>query len=418
MADARATNADARARATDAPAVLHLDIDAFFASVEQARDPRLAGRPVIVGNGVIASCSYEARRFGLRAGMSLVEARRLCPRAVILDGHEPTYRAFASRIWALLTEVTPDLDTYLDEAYGDVSGVVRLHGDLVARCRTLQQAIADQTGGVPVTIGLGPNRMLAKLVGKTVKPRGLAALSAAEADAFLAERPASDVPGVGPAVARRLADFGVITVTDLRRLSREVLAAVFGAVGPVLYDRARGRDTRAVHVREIPQTISRETAFHRATADPVEVGAMLDYLTERACRATRALGLVPRTIGVRLRYADGVSAEGQRTPADPSALDPAVHEVTRALLAKLWARRVVLSHVGVVLSKFVPDGAAQLDLISSVAQDKTHRLVEGLDDVRDRYGHAALVSGRSLHLLGRLAQTRSGFVLRTPSLTK
>jgi DNA polymerase-4 len=401
-----------------APAVLHLDIDAFFASVEQARDPRLRGRPVVVGNGVIASCSYEARRYGLRAGMPLLEARRLCPQAVVLDGHEPTYRAFATRIWSLLSQVTPDLDTYLDEAYGDVTGVTRLHGDLVARCRVLQTAIADATGGVPVTIGLGPNRMLAKLVGKTVKPRGLAVLDAEDADAFLAGRPASDVPGVGPAVARRLADFGVITVTDLRRLSREVLAAVFGVVGPVLYERARGHDTRAVHAREIPQTISRETAFHQATADPKTVDAMLHYLTERACRAARALGLVPRTIGVRLRYADGVSAEGQRTPADASALDPAVHAVVEALVARLWTRRVVLSHVGVVLSKFVPDGASQLDLLAPAAQDRTHRLVEGLDEVRDRYGHASLVSGRSLHLLGRLAQTRSGFVLRTPSLTK
>src|SRR6185503_6452617 len=117
------------------------------------------------------------------------------------------------------------------------------------------------------------------------------------------------------------------------------------------------------HAREIPQTISRETAFHEATAEPVTVGAMLHYLTERACRATRALGLVPRTIGVRLRYADGVSAEAQRTPADASALDPAVHAVVDALVAKLWTRRVLLSHVGVVLSKFVPDGAAQLDLL-------------------------------------------------------
>jgi DNA polymerase-4 len=408
----------ASAHDSSAPAVLHLDIDAFFASVEQARDPRLAGRPVIVGNGVIASCSYEARRYGLRAGTPLSEARRLCPEAVVLDGHEPTYRAFAARIWSLLSEVTPDLDTYLDEAYGDVTGVARLHGDLVARCRALQRAIADATGGVPVTIGLGPNRMLAKLVGKTVKPRGLATLAAEDAEAFLADRAASDVPGVGPAVARRLADFNVVTVSDLRRLSREVLGAIFGAVGPVLYERARGRDTRAVHVREVPQTISRETAFHEPTVEPKTVEAMLHYLTERACRATRALGLVPRTIGVRLRYADGVSAEGQKTPADPSALDPAVHGVTRALLAKLWTRRVRLTLVGVVLSKFVGDDASQLDLLSPIAQDKTHRLVEGVDDVRDRYGHAAIVSGRSLHLLGRLAQTRAGFVLRTPSLTK
>src|SRR5690349_20467530 len=152
--------------------VLHLDIDAFFASVEQARDPRLSGRPVIVGNGVIASCSYEARRFGLKAGMSLVEARRLCPDAVILDGCHATYKSFADRVWAKLSELTPDLDVALDEAYGDLNGTERLHGDVVLRARALQDEIAEATGGVSVTIGIAPNRMLAKLVGKTVKPHG------------------------------------------------------------------------------------------------------------------------------------------------------------------------------------------------------------------------------------------------------
>jgi len=398
--------------------VLHLDIDAFFASVEQARDPRLKGRPVIVGNGVIASCSYEARRFGLRAGMSLTEARQRCPQVVILDGHQPTYRAFADRVWALLAQVTPDLDIALDEAYGDLAGTERLHGDLVARARALQGAIADATGGVTVTIGLAPNRMLAKLVGKTAKPNGVARVTAEEADAFLADRPARDVPGIGPAHGARLAALNVHTVKDLRRLPVEALTALFGAVGPLLHERARGRDTRVLSAREIPSSISRETAFHKPTAEPTDLDAMLWYLAERACRAARALGLESRTIGVRLRYADGASVEAQKTPPLPTALDPEVHAVTRALLARLFTRRVRLTHLGVVLSRFVAGGGAQLDLLAPVDQARAHRLVEELDAVRDRYGHAALVSGSALHLLGTLQEDRNGFVLRTPSLTK
>ncbi len=419
MAESLASTATPRVQPTaaDLP-VLHLDIDAFFASVEQARDPRLRGRPVLVGNGVIASCSYEARRFGLKAGTPLSEARRICPDAVILDGHAPTYRAFGERIFALAAQLTPHLDTYLDEAYGDLAGTERLHGDPLARCAALRAVIAEATGGVTVTIGLGPNRMLAKLVGKTAKPDGLAWITAAEADGFLAGRPASDLAGVGPAIAQRLAGMNVHTVTDLRRLDVATLAGLFGAVGPVLYERARGRDTRAVCAREVPQTISRETAFHHASADPAEIEGMLHYLAERACRATRALGLTARTIGLRLRYADGVSEEGRRTPAVPSALDPDVHAVVRALLSKLWTRRVQLSHVGVVLSSFAALDGAPLDLFAGDRQDRTHRLVEGLDAVRDRYGHAVVVSGRSLALLGRLPQDCYGFVLRTPSLTK
>lgn len=397
--------------------VLHLDIDAFFASVEQARDPRLKGRPVIVGNGVIASCSYEARRFGLKAGMSLTEARQRCPLAVILDGNQPTYKAFADRVWARLAALTPDLDVALDEAFGDLAGTERLHGDLVGRALALQQEIAEATGGVTVTIGIAPNRMLAKLVGKTVKPCGVARLRAEDADAFLVDRPACDVPGVGHVHGERLKALNVHTVRDLRRLPVAALSALFGAIGPLLHERAHGRDTRVVSAREIPASISRETAFHKATADPVELDAMLHYLTERACRAARALGLKPRTIGVRLRYADGAAAEAQKTPPLPTALDPEVHTVTGALLARLFTRRVRLTHVGIVLSRFVLLDGAQLDLLAD-GQDRAHRLVEGVDAVRDRYGHASLVSGRSLPLLGVLAQDRHGFVLRTPSLTK
>jgi len=398
--------------------VLHLDIDAFFASVEQARDPRLAGRPVIVGNGVIASCSYEARRFGLKAGMSLVEARQRCPQAVILDGCQATYHAFAERVWARLAELTPDLDVALDEAYGDLGGTERLHGDIVARARALQEEIAQVTGGVTVTIGIAPNRMLAKLAGKTVKPAGVVRLAEADADAFLIDRPARDVPGVGHVHGQRLAALNVHTVRDLRQLPVEALTALFGAVGALLHERARGRDTRVVSAREIPGSISRETAFHRPTADPVELDAMRHYLAERACRAARALGLKPRTIGLRLRYADGTFVEAQRTPAMPTALDPEVHAVTGALLQRLFTRRVRLTHVGIVLSRFVALDAAQLDLLAGAGDDRAHRLVEGVDAVRDRYGHASLVSGRSLPLLGQLAQDRNGFVLRTPSLTK
>src|SRR5436309_11578138 len=146
--------------------VLHVDIDAFFAAIEQTRDPRLAGKPVIVGAGVIASCSYEARRFGLRAGMALSEAKRLCPSAVILEGHAQVYRCFAERIFALCRETAPAVEAHLDEAYCDLTGTGRLHGDPLTAGAALQQRIRAETG-LGVTCGVGPNRMLAKLIGKT-----------------------------------------------------------------------------------------------------------------------------------------------------------------------------------------------------------------------------------------------------------
>jgi DNA polymerase-4 len=397
--------------------VLHVDIDAFFAAIEQLREPRLKGRPVIVGAGCIASCSYEARRFGLHAGMALSEARRLCPAAVILEGHAQVYRCFAERIFECCRLVAPAVETFLDEAYCDLSGTERLHGEPLAVARRLKADILERTG-LTVTCGIGPNRMLAKLIGKTTKPDGLARIAADEADAFLRDRPIEQLAGVGHAHARTLRSMNVKTIGDLRALPVEVLEALFQAPGRLLFERCRGRDTAAVHEREIPQSISRETSFHRATAHPVEIEGMLDYLVGRACRTARELDLKPRTVAVRLRYADGESADQARGLAAPSSADPLVLETALRLVRKLFVRRVALHNIGLTLSSFVAGAAEQVSLFDGERAGKRDALLEAFDQVREAYGHGVLISGRALHLKGRLAQDKHGFVLRTPSLTQ
>src|SRR5437867_1238795 len=260
-----------RARGDGAPralprTLLHVDIDAFFAAIEQQRNPRLRGRPVIVGAGVIASCSYEARAFGLRAGMRLSDAKRLCPAVVILEGHAQVYRCFAEDIFARCRRIAPEVETYLDEAYCDLTGTDRLHGGLVAAVDGLKRDIRDATG-LTVTCGIGPNRLLAKLIGKTVKPDGLARIVAAEADAFLRDRPIEQLAGVGHAHAKTLRSMNLHTIGDLRQLPVEVLVALFGVNGRLLHERCRGRDTAPISEREVPLSVSRETSFHRDTAD-------------------------------------------------------------------------------------------------------------------------------------------------------
>jgi DNA polymerase-4 len=397
--------------------VLHVDIDAFFATIEQQLDPRLAGRPVIVGAGVIASCSYEARRFGLKAGMPLSEARRRCPQAVIVEGHAQTYRCFADNIFGLCRTLSPAVETYLDEAYCDLSGTARLHGDPRAAAARLKRDILATTG-LTVTCGIGPNRMLAKLIGKTVKPDGLARIRAAEAETFLTARPVDHLAGVGHSHARTLRSMNVNTIGEMRALPADVLAALFGAPGRLLYERCRGHDTAAVHEREVPVSISRETSFHRDTAERAEIDGMLEYLASRACRATRELGLVARTVAVRLRYADGEGAERARTLAVANDADPAVIEAARALLAGLFTRRVALHAIGLTLSNFATAGACQGALFEEREAGRRAALYRAFDRVRGAYGHGVLVSGRALHLKGRLAEDAHGFRLRTPSLTK
>jgi len=397
--------------------VLHVDIDAFFAAIEQQRDPRLRGKPVIVGAGVIASCSYEARAFGLKAGMALSEARRLCPRAVILEGHAQVYRCFAEEIFALCRALAPAVETYLDEAYCDLTGTERLHADLPAAVRGLKRDIGEATG-LTVTCGIGPNRMLAKLIGKTVKPGGLARIGAAEADGFLRGRPIEQLAGVGHAHARTLRSMNLQTIGDLRALSLEVLESLFGVNGRLLHERCRGRDTAPVNEREIPLSISRETSFHRDTADRVEIEGMLEYLVGRACRAARELSIRARTVSVRLRYADGEGAERARSPRMPSDADPVALALALDLLRALFTRRVALHAVGVTFSNFVPAAGEQGALFEEREAGRRAALYRAFDRVRGAYGHGVLVSGRALHLKDRLARDRNGFVLRTPSLTK
>jgi DNA polymerase-4 len=399
------------------PAILHVDIDAFFAAIEQVRDPRLRGRPVIVGAGVIASCSYEARRFGLHAGMALSEARRLCPEAVILEGHAQIYRCFAEQIFACCREVAPAVETYLDEAYCELTGTERLHGDLVAAARHLRARVHEDTG-LTVTCGIGPNRMLAKLIGKTVKPDGLARIEAHEADAFLRDLPIEKLAGIGHAHAKTLRSMNVRTIGELRALTPEVLVVLFGAPGGLLHERCRGRDTAVVSEREIPLSISRETSFHRNTADRAEIEGMLEYLTGRACRAARDLDIKPRTIGVRLRYADGEGAAQERSMRVPTDTDPQVLEVVLDVARRLFTRRVALHLVGVTLSNFASRLAEQGLLFAESEAGRQNALYRAFDGVREAFGHGVLVSGRALHLKGRVAENRHGFVLRTPSLTK
>jgi len=402
--------------------IVHVDVDAFFASVEQLLIPSLRGRPVVVGSGVIASCSYEARRFGLRAGMSLHEARRLCPSCVFLKGDYQIYRCFAEHVWNVCRRYTTSLETFLDEAYGDATGIPR--GSPLAFGRRLREDVRREVG-LPVSVGLARNRMLAKLASGSVKPRGVAWVSPGEEQTFLAPLPIGKLPGVGRATAERLADMNVKTVSDLRAFGRKFLSAAFGRRGEVLYERCRGREGHPnpsgpgilPASQRVPRTISRETTFHQPQCDPQRIRGMLFYLLERAMRTVRARNLLTRSVEVSIRYEDFRQVAARRTLDEPTDDDEAAFHVVLDLLERLHTRRVALRHVGIVLSRFVPD-SARATLFEPRTSARRRELHGALDAIRDRYGHAAVVAGKSIELLGSLEQNDYGFVLRTPSLTK
>jgi len=445
--------------------VLHIDIDAFFASVEQLRNPRLRGKPVAVGSGVVASASYEARRFGLRAGMPLRKARELCPDLVILQGHAPIYRCFSEPIFALCAEYSPATETYLDEAYCDWRGTDRLFPDPVKTAVEMKRRILDEVG-LTVTAGIGRNRMLAKMASKSAKPDGLRRFLPEEEESVLPGLPVSRLPGVGPRTERLLAKLTIRTIGDLRLLSRDSLRNMLGIPGLVLHDRCRGRDTQPVSAREIPRSIRRETSFHEDTIDRETIDGTLYYLTERAANTLRQLRLEARQVSLKIRYSDFVERSITRKLRAPTQLDSDLFTGAVRILEALYTRRVALRLIGVGLMGLIPDsGLRQMDLFTERSsqdaglqsgageggpggdpdgaarwsvqpftlehrdlqardlqdRDLEHRelkLLESLDAIRKRYGYSSVVCGRSLNLLGKLPQDDHGFILRTSSLTK
>jgi DNA polymerase-4 len=396
--------------------IVHVDVDAFFASVEQLLIPALRRRPVIVGSGCIASCSYEARQFGLHAGMSLREAMRLCPSAVLLAGQYPIYRCFAEHIWQVCRQYVLGLETHLDEAYGDATGADRLYGDPLRLGRRVQQDIRRHVR-LPVSVGLADNRMLAKVASSHGKPGGVVWIRPGQAEAFLAPLPIDSLPGVGHKTAEVLRDMNIQTVGDLRVLSRRSLRAMFGRRGELLYERCRGRDVQGLRPDAVPRTISRETTFHKPTDEPAEIRGMLYYLLERAMRAARELHLLAGAVELTIRYDDWKQYDVSRVLPEPTADDDDVFEVVLRLLERLHHRRVALRHVGIVLSRFSPSGA-RAALFEPRHRARRHELYHAIDSIRNRWGHAALVTGKSIELLGRLKRNDYGFILRTPSLTK
>ncbi len=398
------------------PAMLHLDIDAFFASVEQLRAPALRGRPVIVGTGVVASASYEARAHGIRAGTTLRDARRRCPEAVLLPGHAPTYRAFSERVFELAGRLGPDLETYLDDAVVELTGTEGVHGHLIRAAARLQRDVRRETG-LGISMGLATNRTVARMLTRLSKPGGFAWLRpGGEAD-FVAGRPIEELPGIGRARAALLREMGIASVGQLRRLAPDRLRTLFGEVGAVIAERARGRETRVVSRRELPRSIRRETSFGEPATEGDVLEAMLHYLTERATGRLRSLGARARALRVHLYWADGGrAARSTRLPGAGEASTEAIFAHARALLGGLCGRRLGVRNLGVEVSRLHIEPAAQLGLFAR--REREARLESAVDSVRQRFGFQSMVRGRSLDLLDRLPSDRYGFVLRTPCLTR
>jgi DNA polymerase-4 len=393
--------------------VLHLDADAFFASVEQRDDPRLRGRPVAVGSGVVASCSYESRRWGVRTGMRLVEARRLCRPLIVLPGDYRRYEQAARRMLAICQEKTPTVEVAaLDDLYLDLTGTgraERVPDDLRAQVR-------DEVG-LGVSIGIGSNKMIATVATEKAKPGRNVFVPFGTERTYLAPWPASILPGVGPKVAARLDRININRVSELAEVPLPVLCGLFGRPGKTLRDQAHGIDPRPVEPFRPPQSVSRRTSFDPPTGDLAFLGAMLDHLTERAVSWLRFNGRATRGVTVTIRYGDYEFAEARTALKRPADGEEELKQAARDRLARLYTRRLPLRLLGVTLAPVVaPD--PQPSLFPDPAEERRRRLNACKDAIRQRFGFLALTNGTSLLLSGKLESDRENYKLRTPCLTR
>ncbi len=380
--------------------ILHVDMDAFFVSVELLDRPELRGKPVVVGGrpdarGVVSAASYEARKFGIHSAMPLRTASRLCPHAVFIDLRHGLYSEWSDRVAAILGEFSPVVEmASVDEAYLDLAGTERLHGPPLAAADKLLREVT-RTTGLPCSGGLASTRLVAKVASDQAKPRGLIWVAPGGEKRFLAPLPIRKIPGIGEVTERALRALGVETVAQLAALPLSRLEKVFGQWGLALYRKARGGDAYEFVLDAEPKSISHNHTFSEDTADAAALEAMLSLLSQKACKRLREAGLDAYVLTLTIRYAGFETHTRSRTLAEPARLDADIFRVFLALFRTNWDRGRKIRLLGVALAGLT-HGGQQLDLLDGGRRDKQEKLTRAADGLRDRFGFGSVQFGGSL----------------------
>lgn len=377
--------------------ILHLDIDAFYASVEEILDPSLKGKPIIVGarpeqRGVVSSASYAARVFGVRSAMPTSQALRLCPQAIIVSPHRKAYMEYSSRMMAILSEYTPLVEPLsLEEAFLNVTGCEARWGPPEELARQIQKRLEVELG-LSASIGLAANKLVAKIASGLEKPRGFVVVPHGKEAGFLAPLPVEKLWGVGEVTAKTLHEMGVFTIGQLALLPATQLEARFGRRGRDLHRQARGIDDSPVVVEREEKSLSREVTFAQDIGDRRALRKTLLSLSEDVTRRLRKRGLRGRTVKLKLRYADFTTLTRQVTVDSPTDLEQVIFDQAARLLDKAWDKRRKVRLIGVGVSKFELE-ERQLTLFEATDEGnvaKLRRLSQVVDQIREKYGAEAI----------------------------
>ncbi len=383
--------------------IAHVDMDAFFVSVERMDRLDLENKPVIVGGstgrrGVVSAASYEARAFGVHSAMPMARARKLCPHAVYIEANHKKYGEASRRVMKVLGDFTPAVQAVsVDEAYLDLSGTERLHGPPLQTAARIREAVLRETN-CSASIGLASSRLVSKIASGLSKPAGILRVYPGGEAAFLRPLKVSKIPGVGKVMVEKLNRLGISTVGDLAAQSLPFLEAQFKNLGSELYRKARGLDDSELELESQPKSIGKETTFAEDTADRAKLEAVLTGLAEEASARVRRKGLSARHITLKLRFSDFTTLTRSFTLEKPTHLDKEVIEPALDLFRRTCAKEGgnrKFRLLGVYLSG-LDEAREQPLLFEDAGREKEERLVESLDQIRERFGHEAIYARKNV----------------------
>src|SRR5450755_1845534 len=385
--------------------IFHVDMDAFFVSVEELFDPLLKGKPVVVGGqrderGVVSAASYAARKFGVHSAMPLRTAAKLCPQAIFVDGHPERYREYSAKVHEVLGHFSPLVEmASVDEAYLDMTGTERLHGPPMRSAHRLHDAMKSATQ-LNCSIGIGTSRLIAKVSSAKAKPNGVLWVLPGEEAKFLAPLSVGDIPGVGKVMEQKLHAAGIQKVGDLARLEDRDLENRFGKWGLALAGKSRGEDAGSWFDSEVganveAKSISHEHTFGEDTGDAERLQSTLMRLSEMVGRRLRESGYYARTLQLKLRYEDFTTITRAHSLEAPTQMDNQIFEHARRLFFSNWTPGAPVRLLGVQASNF-ESGPAQLDLLEPSRDERWQKALAAADHLRDKFGESAIGLARGM----------------------
>jgi len=399
--------------------IFHVDMDAFFVSVEELYDPGLKGKAVVVGGqrnerGVVSAASYEARKFGVHSAMPLRTAAKLCPHAIFVDGHPHRYREYSAKVYAVLDRFSPQVEmASIDEAYLDMTGTARLHGPPLRAAHNLHQKMKSETQ-LNCSIGIGTSRLMANVASAKAKPNGILWAIPGHEARLLAPLDVRDIPGVGKVTEQNLNALGIHRVGDLSQHDESFLEEHFGKWGLALAGKARGEDAGGWFDSEVgadtdPKSISHEHTYNEDTADPQRLESTLMRLSEMVGRRLREGKFHARTVQLKLRYKDFTTITRAHTLPAPTQLDTEIFEQVRALLRKNWRKGAEVRLLGVHASQ-LESMPGQPSLLEGDRHERWQRALAAADWLRDKFGDSSvsLASGLSGSFRERIHENPAG----------